>query len=315
MNGVYILKRLAQLVPTALIVSAVVFLTTAYLPGDPTLAILGESASQEQIATLRQELGLDQPVVVRYLQWLGDCLTGDFGRSYRTGEPITQMLVERLPVTVELTLGAILLASLLGVPLGVLAAKFRNSWIDSAASMLGLVSLAVPYFWLGVLLIIVFSVQLRILPPSGYVPFISDPLGNLRLMILPVICVGLSVAGVILRQTRGAMINAMAQDYVRTSRAKGVRELRTVMVHALPNALNPVITVIGLQVGSLLGGAVVSETIFALPGLGKMLVDGILNRDYPVIQASVLLVVSFVVLVNLLVDLSYGLIDPRVASK
>jgi len=310
-----IFNRLLQLIPTAVIVSAIVFLTTAYLPGDPTLAILGESASAEQIQALRSQLGLDDPLVTRYLNWVLDYMNGNFGRSYRTGEPISSMLLERLPVTIELTLGAILLAALFGMPLGIIAAKFRNTWVDSLASMIGLVSLAIPYFWFGVLLIILFSVQLRWLPPSGYVPFFSDPLENLRLMILPVACVGFSVAGVILRQTRGAMISSLSQDYVRTSRAKGCSEGRSVLLHALPNALNPVITVIGLQVGALLGGAVISETIFSLPGLGKMLVDGIINRDFPVIQASVLLVVFFVVAINLVVDIIYTLIDPRVVNN
>jgi peptide/nickel transport system permease protein len=309
----FLLRRLAQFLPTALIMTALVFAMTVRLPGDAALTVLGEGATEEQVAKVRADLGLDDPVPVQYVRWLGRVALGDFGRSLRTREPVGAILAQRVPVTLQLTLGAMLVATACGIPLGVLAARNRNGWIDAAATLAGLVAMAIPYFWLGLLLILGVSVGLGLLPPSGYVPFAKDPVRNLMLMVLPVLTIGLSMTAVVMRQTRASMIQALSQDYVRTARAKGAGEGRVVGRHVLPNALNPVVTVIGLQTGALLGGAVVTETVFSLPGLGKMLVDGILNRDFPVVQGAVLVVIAFVLVTNLVVDVIYGALDPRIS--
>ncbi len=305
------LRRLGELVPTVLGVTIVLFVMFSYLPGSPALSALGEAATDEDIARLEQQLGLDQPMWARYGSWLGGVLQGDFGRSVRTGAPVLSIIAERAPVTLQLTVMAVLLAVMLGIPLGTIAAYRRGSWVDSSATGFGLMFLAVPNFVLGLLLIILMSLRLGILPPSGFVPFSVDPLQNIKLMIMPVLCVGLSVTAIVMRQTRATMLESLSQDYVRTARAKGAGELRAVVRHALPNAVSPVVTVLGLQVGALLGGAVVTEAVFSLPGIGKMMVDGILNRDMPVVQGATIVVVGFVILTNLIVDIIYTIIDPR----
>lgn len=307
--------RLAQLIPTVLIVTAILFALLTYLPGDPALAALGESASEAAREAVRLELGLDRPVVIQYLDWLWHLLQGDFGNSIRSGQPVVDMLLERLPVTMELAIGAIVMAVVTGIPLGILAAYNRGTAVDTAATVTSLGFLAMPNFLIGIILIIVFSIVLRILPPSGYIPFWDNPVENLRLMILPTACVGLSVTAMVMRQTRAAMIQAISEDYVRTARSKGASEPTVLVAHALPNAVNPVITVVGLQVGALLGGAVITETVFSLPGLGKMLVDGILNRDLPVVQGAVLAAVMFVIVVNFIVDILYSAVDPRMNAQ
>lgn len=305
-------RRLLQLVPVLLVMSVVVFSTSLMLPGDPTTAILGEDASAADRAALRTELGLNQPVLVQYGRWLVRALSGDLGLSLRTREPVAEMLMARIPVTFELAILAVLLSLAIGIPLGIVAALKRNGWIDSLVSALSLSSMAIPYFWVGILLIMFLSIHLSWLPPSGYVPFLTDPLTNLKLMIMPVITIGTAQAALVMRQTRTAMLQVMSQDYVRTARAKGASEARVIVVHALRNSLVPVITVIGLQMGSLIGGAVVTETVFSLPGLGRMIVDGIFERDFPVVQGAILVVVLGVLIVNILTDLSYALVDRRV---
>ncbi|MGK6314326.1 ABC transporter permease [Neorhizobium sp. DT-125] len=308
----FLIRRLLQLVPVLLVMSVVVFSTSMMLPGDPTTAILGEDASPQDRAALRVELGLDQPVLIQYGRWLVRASSGDLGRSLRTREPVAEMLASRVPVTLELGLLAVVLSLVLGIPLGIVAALKRNSWIDSLVSALSLSSMAIPYFWVGILLIMILSIHLRWLPPSGYVPFFSDPVMNLKLMIMPVITIGTAQAALVMRQTRTAMLQVLSQDYVRTARAKGAGEVRVILGHALRNSLIPVITVVGLQMGALIGGAVVTETVFSLPGLGRMIVDGIFERDFPVVQGAILVVVLGVLLVNLVTDLSYTLVDRRV---
>lgn len=307
----YIGKRLLQLVPMLLIVTFLVFAMSLALPGDPTTAILGENATFEQREAVRAELGLDRAVPVQYLTWLGNLLQGDFGTSWRTGEDVTAMLMLSVPITLELTLLSILLAIVIGIPAGMLASIYRGTVFDFGISVLAMSSLAVPYFWAGMLLIILFSVNLQWLPPSGFEPFLEDPLGNLRALILPSLTIGTAMAALVMRQTRAAMTQVMAQDYIRTARAKGARPGRVVFRHGLRNCLIPVTTVIGLQVGTLIGGAVVTETIFSLPGLGRMIVNGIFWRDFPVVQGGIVVIVLFVMLVNLLTDLVYTLLDPR----
>ncbi|UFN48370.1 ABC transporter permease [Roseomonas sp. OT10] len=307
-------NRLLAMLPVVAIVTVVVFALTNLLPGDPTLTILGEQASPAARAAARAAYGLDDPLPLRYAQWVWRALQGDLGRSLRSNEPVVAMLQARVPVTLLLAGLSILIAVAIGLPAGVLAARFRGTWLDVAASLTSLAGMAVPYFWLGVLLILLFSVRLGLFPPSGYVPLTRDPALALQHMALPALTIGLAFAALVMRQTRAAMLGVLSQDYVRTARAKGLRERSVILRHALRNALIPVVTVIGLQVGALLGGAVVTETVFALPGLGRMLVEGIFQRDFPAIQGAVLFIVAAVLLVNLVTDLLYAVLDPRVQA-
>ena len=265
-------------------------------------------------ATNLAEYGLDQPAPVRYVTWLTRVAQGEFGRSLRTREDVGAMLAARIPVTLQLGFLSILIAVVIGVPAGILAARFRGGLIDVAASLVAMSSVAVPYFWMGVLLIMLFSLQLGWLPPSGHVRFLDDPAQNMKLMVMPALTIGTAFAALVMRQTRASMLQVLSMDYVRTARAKGLSEGLVLIRHALRNALIPIITVIGLQVGALLGGAVVTETVFALPGLGRMLVDGIFQRDFPVIQGAILFIVIAVFFVNLLTDMLYRVLDPRVEA-
>lgn len=309
----YTMRRLAQLVVVLFVTSIAIFSMTALLPGDPTVTILGESSTIDQRQQLREAMRLDDPLPVRYVAWLGSALQGDLGRSIRTQEPVTQMLANRFPVTLELTFMSLALAMLVGIPLGIAAARWRGTNIDLGIGVVAMSSMAMPYFWLGTMLIMLFAVTLRWLPPSGYAPLLSDPANNLRLMILPVLTVGTSMAAIIMRQTRSSMLEVLSQDYVRTARAKGLPERKVILGHALRNAMNPVVTVAGLQFGALMGGAVVTETIFSLPGLGRMIVNGIFDRDFPVVQGAMLAIVIGVTLVNLITDLLYVALDKRLA--
>jgi len=308
----FIIRRLIHLVPVLFVVSIVIFSITLLLPGDPTLAVLGDQASQAERLAMRTKMGLDRPILLQYVTWLGSALTGDFGRSLRTQEPVAEMLAARVPVTLQLTLGAILLAVVVGVPLGILAALRRNSWVDVLCSATAMSGVAMPYFWTAMLLIILFSLTLRWLPPSGYAPLLSAPVENLKLMILPTLTVGMAMSALVMRQTRTAMLQILSQDFIRTARAKGVSETRVVLRHALRNALIPVITVIGLQTGALVGGAVVTETVFGMPGLGRMVVEGIFERDFAAVQGAILVIVIGVLAVNLLTDLCYAVLDRRI---
>jgi peptide/nickel transport system permease protein len=307
-----LLSRLLQIVPVMLIVTFAVFSMTFLLPGDPTHAILGERSTEQQRAALREQLGLDRPIPTQYVRWLGKVVTGDFGRSLLTQEPVKDMLAQRVPVTLQLTLLSMLLAVLIGVPCGIVAAVRRNSWVDSMVSFFAMSSMAVPYFWAGILLIMLFSIHLHWLPTSGYVPLTQDPLQSLKYSVLPTLTVGGAMAGLIMRQTRASMLGVMTADYIRTARAKGSSELRVIVFHGLRNAMIPVITVTGLQLGTLIGGAVVTETVFSLPGLGRMMVDGIFGRDFPAVQGAILVVVVGILLLNVLMDLSYRMVDKRI---
>lgn len=310
----YLGRKLVQMLPVAFFVTVIVFSLTNLLPGDPTVTILGEQATPEQRAAVRVEYGLDQPAPIRYVTWLGRVAQGEFGRSLRTREDVGAMLAARIPVTLQLGFLSILIAVAIGVPAGILAARFRGGLIDVAASLVAMSSVAVPYFWMGVLLIMLFSLQLGWLPPSGHVRFLDDPAQNMKLMVMPSLTIGTAFAALVMRQTRASMLQVLSMDYVRTARAKGLSERIVLIRHALRNALIPIITVIGLQVGALLGGAVVTETVFALPGLGRMLVDGIFQRDFPVIQGAILFIVIAVFIVNLLTDMLYRAFDPRVEA-
>ncbi len=310
----YLAKRLALIGPMFLGSTLLIFVLMRLLPGDVIDQLMGLEGTLggEARATLRRLLGLDAPVHVQYLRWLGDLARLDLGVSLRTSQPVRDALAQRLPVTVELALLAVLFSLLLAVPLGLLSAIFRNRFVDSAARLFGLVGLSMPVFWLAALLILAGASFLHWLPPVVYVPFWEDPAQNLRQMAFPTLALGLSLVAVVMRMTRSSMLEVLGQDYIQTARAKGATEWAIVLRHALKNALIPVVTIVGVQFGYLLGGSVVVEQIFGLPGLGFMLLNAIYQRDYPVVQGTVVFVALFFILVNLAVDLLYGALDPRV---
>ena len=308
----YLLRRLGASVVTLLLSTIVIFAGVRALPGDPARALAGEQNSPAQIAAIRAEYGLDDAVWVQYWHYLTNSLTGDLGTSLRTGIPVNEMLRSALPVTVELSLLALLVATVVGVLTGIVATVRRGRPAEWFANGFALLGLSVPNFWLGLMAILWLSVALGWLPASGYVPARESITDNLVHMVLPAIILGTQLAAVIMRQTRSSMLEALSTDYIRTARAKGLRERKVVWVHGLRNSLIVVVTIVGLQLGALISGAVVTERIFALPGFGKLTVDAVFQRDYPVIQAVVLVTAVVYIVVNLLVDLLYSLIDPRI---
>jgi peptide/nickel transport system permease protein len=310
--GRYLLRRLGQSLVTLVLATMVVFAGVRALPGDPARALAGEENNPAQIAAIRAKYGLDDPLPVQYWHYLTHSLTGDFGTSVRTNIPVRSLLESALPVTFELSLLALTVASLIGVLMGVLAAVRRGRPTEWFANGFALLGLSVPNFWLGLMAILWLSVALGIFPASGYVPFLQNPVDNLHHMVLPSLVLGTGLAAVIMRQTRSSMLDALGTDYIRTARAKGLRERTVVGVHALRNSLIVVVTIVGLQLGALISGAVVTEQIFALPGFGKLTIDSVFQRDYPVIQGVVLITASAYIVINLLVDLLYSLIDPRI---
>jgi peptide/nickel transport system permease protein len=309
-----VVGRLALSVPMLLGMSVLVFLIIRLVPGDPVLAVLGLNATPQLVANLREELGLNDPIYVQYFSWLGGILHGDFGLDYRSDEPIGGMLLDRLPVTLELTAIALTMAVVAAIPLGVIAAVRRGRPADKAMQGLSLVGISVPEFWLGIMLILVFSLGLGLLPSSGFVPFRDDPVENIRHMILPASALAAGLAAVLIRITRTAMLDVLHEDYIRFTRSKGVGERAVIFKHALRNASIPIVTVVGLQCGYLLGGAIVVERVFALPGVGQLVLDSVLQRNYPVVQASVLMVGLMFVLVNLAADLLYVVLNPKLRT-
>lgn len=308
----FILRRLGASVIVLLMGSILVFLGVRALPGDPAVVMAGEDASPAVIASIRKEYGLDKPLPAQYVDYLRQTLSGNLGRSTQDQIPVSDILLERIPVTLELSALAMLVAITVGLLSGIVAAVRRGRLPDYLATGFGLAGLSIPHFWLGLLAILLFSVNLRWLPASGYIPFTQDPGANLQRMLLPALVLGTGFAAVLMRQTRSAMLGALASDYVRTARSKGLPERKVVGAHALRNSLTTVVTVLGLQLGALISGAVVTEQIFVIPGFGKLTVDAVLTRNYPVIQAVVLLTVFGYVLVNLLVDIAYAWLNPRI---
>jgi peptide/nickel transport system permease protein len=309
-----LLRRLGVLLPTLLLVSMIVFGLQKLLPGDPALALAGEERNPEVIAYLRQKYRFNDPIPVQYAVWLKGVAQGDFGTSVRTRLPIGTMLVQKLPVTFELAILSMLVALLVGLPIGILAALRRGTPLDFGASLFGLAGLSIPHFWLGIMLILLFSVNLGWLPAGGFVPPTESVGRNLLSMLMPALVLGTGTAAIMMRHVRSAMILAMKQDYVRTARAKGMRERTIVLRHALPNALIPVVTLGMLQFGELLAGAVLTEQVFSIPGFGKMIVDGVFSRDYAVVQAVVLCTAAVFLLMNLIADLAYVLLNPRLRT-
>jgi peptide/nickel transport system permease protein len=310
----YILRRALQMVPVLVLVSIFAFSLIFVLPGDPALAILGEELARDKVAyqNLRDELGLDRPFIVQYFDWAGRVLRGDLGTSTRAKIPVARLLQQRVAPTIQLGVMGLLVAVLVAIPLGVVSAVKPNSGTDIGVTMAAMVTACIPHFWLGILLIMGFSLGLGWLPPSGYVPPGENLVQNLRLMIMPTITISGGAAAVLMRQTRSAMLEVLRQEYVVTARSKGLLEKVIVVRHALKNALLPVGTVIGLQVGHLIGGAVITESIFSIPGVGRLAADSIFTRDFPVVQAVVLLTALAVLLANLLTDIAYAWLDPRI---
>jgi peptide/nickel transport system permease protein len=301
----YLIRRILLTIPLALAVIFIVTVSFDLIPGDPAALILGEFATPEAVAELRASLGLDRSLPVRFVNYVGDILQGDLGRSIRDRRPVTQILAETFPFTLQLASAAILLALLVGIPLGILAAARPGSWVDNLIRIVSLAGLSMPVFWTGLVFIVIFSVNLRWFPVSGT--------GTWRHLVLPALTLALPSIAVLARMTRSTVLEALQEDYVRTARAKGVAPRSMLYKHTLRNALIPVVTVFGLQFGQMLGGAVLTETVFAWPGVGRLTVFAIFNRDYVLMQGLVLVLAMVYVAVNLLVDLSYGLIDPRVA--
>jgi peptide/nickel transport system permease protein len=306
--------RVAQVLPTILLVSIIVFCLQQLMPGDPALVLAGEERDPAVIAQIRAELWLDRSLPIQYLHWIGNVLYGDLGFSWRIREPVAQLVLEKLPVTAQLGFMAFVIAVSIGVPLGVLSAVKKNGFLDYLANGMGLAGLSTPNFWLGIMLILLVSVDLGWLPPSGYVSLVEDWRQSLATTIMPAFVLGNALAAVLMRHTRSAMLTALGQDYVRTARAKGLREYRVILRHALRNALVPVVTLGALELGGLLSGAVLTEQVFSIPGFGKLIVDAVFNRDYPVVQGVVLVTATVYILLNLLADVLYVFINPRLRA-
>ncbi len=308
----YIAARLVHAIPILFAVFTLVFLVVRVIPGDPAEAALGDYASKEAVEALRERMGLNEPLHVQYFSYLGRLLRGDFGDSLITGKSISEQVAYALPYTLQLTFASVLLGTVLGIPLGVLSAVKRNSFFDYFGRIISLVGLSVPAFYFAILLIFVFAVRLGMLPAVGGGDLQEDPIGSLKYLVLPAVTLGLIMTTSITRLTRSAMLNVLNEDYVRTARAKGLREGAVLLRHALRTALLPIVAVTGLWIASLIGDSVLTEFVFNRPGLGKMLVGAILQRDYAALQSVMVIYAAFVVIVNLLTDLTYGLLDPRV---
>lgn len=310
--GRYLFTRLWQSVVTFVLAAIVVFIGVRQLPGDPALAMAGEEATPEQLAAVRADMGLDQPLITQFFAFVGNMFRGDFGESTRTGTPVTELIATTLPVTLWLSAYAIVVAVIIGILFGVIAERFRGRWPEWVANAFALVGLSVPNFWLGILAILYLAVTLGWFPASGYVDVLSNPLRGLYYLTLPALILGTGLAAVIMRQTRASMIETMTTDYVRTARAKGLGRGRVLARYGLRNSLIVVVTIVGLQLGGLISGAVVTERIFALPGFGKLTLDAVFTRDYPVIQAVVLIITVSYILINLAVDILYSVVNPKI---
>jgi peptide/nickel transport system permease protein len=307
----FIGKRLLQLIPTLFFVSVIIFSLQQLLPGDPALIMAGEDRDPDVIAQIRVQYRLDQPIPVQYVYWVKGVLSGDLGESMRIHVPVLDLVLEKLPVTIQLATMAIIIALLIGVPAGVVSAVKKDTLWDYAANAFALWGISTPNFWLGIMLIFLFSVKLEWLPASGYVSLSEDWRASLAATIMPAFVLGNAIAGVLMRHTRSAMLQVLESDYVRTARAKGLLERTVILKHAMRNALTPVITLGALELGTLLSGAVLTEQIFTIPGFGKLIVDSVFNRDYAVVQGVVLVTATIYIALNLLADIAYILVNPR----
>ena len=308
----YILKRLVSIIPVLLGISVVVFFAVRLIPGDYATVTLGTQYTEEAAAALRQRYGLDQSIITQYFIWLKGILTGDFGFSYISNQPVALLLFSRVPVTLELTLFSLLMAVLVGIPMGYWAACKRNRMPESAVTVLGLLGISIPGFWLGTMLVLFFSLTLKWFPSGGFVPLSEGILANLRCMFLPALALGVAVSAVVMCSSRSAMIEVVDQEYMKMGKAKGLSQTRLILKHGVKNTMIQVLTILGLQTGSLLGGSVVIEQIFSLPGIGSLALQAINNRDYLVLQGTVLFIAVMFVLINLIVDLLYCVVNPQI---
>ncbi|MGV1915698.1 ABC transporter permease [uncultured Agrobacterium sp.] len=311
---IYIGKRLLVAIPTLLIISIFVFSLQKLLPGDPILAMAGEERDPAVIELLRERYRMNDPVVYQYFYWLGSVVQGDFGVSLRTNQPVLELIGQKLPVTIQLAVMSMFFALVIGVPIGILAAVKQNSWIDYVSNIVALSGLSIPNFWLGIMLILLVSVQLGWLPASGYESIFVDPVRSLQTMIMPSFVLGNALAATLMRHTRSAMLSVMKSDYIRTARAKGLSSWQVVLSHSFRNALLPIITLSALLFGELLAGAVLTEQIFTIPGFGKLIVDAVFTRDYAVVQGVVLCTAIGFILMNLLADVVTVLLNPRMRA-
>jgi len=311
----FLVRRALISVVTLLLISLIVFTGVRMIPGDPARVMAGTDADAAGLEEIRQKYGLNDPVAVQYLRWLGLMLRGDLGESIRTREPVVWTVARKLPITIELTACALLVALAIAIPAGVFSALRRNTAWDFLVNAISLCGISVPSFWLGIMLILLLAVRLGWLPASGWVPPWPNPLDNLLRMAMPAFVLGAGLAAVLMRQTRNSMIEVLSADYIRTAYAKGLARRAVVFRHAIRNGLIPVVTILGLQMGALMGGAVVTEQIFVVPGFGRLIVEAVFTRDYPLVQGVVLITASSYVLINLLVDVSYTLLNPRIRIR
>ena len=312
----YVIRRILSIVPVLFIVSVISFALLYILPGDPAIAMLGEDVGDEETyLNLRRELGLDAPLWVQYGKWLQRVARGDLGISIRTGEPVAEVLIRRAPVSLYVGFAGMLVGIAIGLPAAIVSALRPGSRLDVAGTVAALGGIAIPSFWQALLFIYFFAVLLRWVPPSGYTSPLEDPWLSAKMLFMPAVVLGTNSAAVIMRQARSALIEVLEQDYISVARAKGLYETRIVVRHALKNSMIPVLTIVGLQVGSLVSGAAITETVFAVPGVGRAAVDAIFFRDYPVLQGAVLMLTLAVLIANLLTDLAYGYLDPRIRYR
>lgn len=307
----FVLRRILIAIPTLLLVSVFVFTLQKLLPGDPVLVMAGEERDPEVIAFLREQYRLNDPIPVQYFHWLGNVLQGDLGMSLRTRQPVTELILQRIPVTFQLAVMAMVFAMAIGIPMGILSAVKKGTWLDYIANFVALSGLSIPNFWLGLLLILLVSVNLGWLPASGHVSFWVDPVRSLQTMLMPAFVLGTALAATLMRHTRSAMLGVLQSDYVRTARAKGLSERVVVLKHAFRNGVLPIVTLSALLFGELLAGAVLTEQIFSIPGFGRLIVDAVFNRDYAVVQGVVLVTAVAFITMNLLADVAYALLNPR----
>jgi peptide/nickel transport system permease protein len=312
----YTLRRLLQLIPVLFIASFMIWGMIYAVPGGPVSLMVGENATAEQVAAARAQLGLDRPVLVQYGEWLWRALQGDFGQSLYSRRPVLELIGQRLPATLQLAAAAMVVSLVVGVPVAIVSAMYPNSWIDRSLSAWNALALGVPTFWLAILLILLFAVHLRWLPSaSAHVPFWENPAGTLRNLALPAVTLGIYVSGILARFLRASLVSELRSDYVRTARAKGLTERQILMGHVLRNALLPFITIVGLSLTNFIGGAVVTEAVFTFPGLARLLITAISQRDYPLIQGCIVVILVIYVLVNLIVDILYAYADPRIEYR
>ena len=311
----FLAQRVAISVLTLFLITLIVFTGVRMIPGDPARVMAGTDADEAGLQEIRAKYGLNDPIPVQYFRWLTLALQGDLGESIRTREPVIKTVAVKLPITMQLAGFSLLIAIGIAIPAGVFSAVRRNTVWDLAANAVSLCGVSIPSFWLGIMLILFLSVRLHLLPASGFVPFFQDPLANLQRMIMPAFVLGAALAAALMRQTRNSMIEVMSANYIRTAYSKGVAEWVVIFRHALRNGLIPIVTILGLQMGALMGGAVVTEQIFVVPGFGRLIVEAVFTRDYPLVQGVVLITASTYVLINLLVDVSYSLLNPRIRVK